>query len=127
MWQGDDSSRRHGPQRMQPCDLLHFLATQVTDQRLAHCRRLWRDAPTVPDVHLDEAWRLDPLYVHRVAVIENRKVRSEARRFDELSEMRQRELAQGHALHRLTAKAQNPDPERVLPAFRIASHVATCD
>src|ERR1044072_8105210 len=112
---------------MYSCDLLHFLTTQVTDQRLAHCGCLRRDASPVPYVHLYEPGRFDAFDVHGIAVIEDRKVRSEARRFDELSQMRQRKLAQRHALHRLTTETQNTDPERVLSGFRIASHVATPD
>jgi hypothetical protein len=88
---------------------------------------LWRYTPAVPDVHFDKSGRFDSLDVHSIAVIEDGKVRSEARRLDELAQMRYREFAQSHALHCLSTETQNSNPERVVSGVGVASHVSTAD
>src|SRR5574338_42857 len=108
-------------------DLLHFFTTQLTDQSLADCRRLRGHTPPIPDIHFDETWRFDSFDVNSVAMIENRKVRSQTRRLNELSQVRHGELPQGHALHRLPAETQNADPQRMLTSLWITSHVPTPD
>src|SRR2546426_759301 len=52
-------------------------------------------------------------------------MRTQTRGFDNLAQMRHREISQRHALHRLPAKTQNADAERVLSGFAVATHVAT--
>jgi hypothetical protein len=123
--QRHDCSRRDRPQWMQAGYLLHFFTTQVTDQRLANCGSLWRHTSSIPDIHLDKARRLNPFDVHSVTVIEDGKVRSEARGLNELSQVWQREFPQRHALHRLSTQTQNADAECVLARFGITSHVST--
>ena len=54
--------------------LLHFFATQLTDQCLSDSSHLWRDTPAVPYVHLNETRRLDPFDVNSLAVVEYRKM-----------------------------------------------------
>src|SRR5690348_185858 len=103
----NDRSRRDGSHRVQPRDLLHLFATQLADQRFTNGRHLWRDATSVPNIHFDKTRRLDAFDVDRLAVIEYGQVRTQTRGLDDLSQVGHGELAQGHALHRLTAKTQH--------------------
>src|ERR671926_781981 len=104
---------------MKSCNLLHFFTTHMTDQRFSDSSRLWRDTPAVPDVHLDETRRLDPFDVNSLAVVENREMRTQTRQLDNLAQVRHRELAQGHALHRLAAETQDAYAERVLSGLKV--------
>src|SRR5215213_1661569 len=112
---------------MHSSDLLHLFTTQVTDQRLSDRRSLWRHTPAVPDVHFDKPWRFDPFDVHSITMIQDRKVGSETRGLNELSQMRHRELPQGHTLHRLPTETQNADAERVVSGFGITPYISTSD
>src|SRR5690349_10309207 len=112
---------------MQSRNLLHFFTTQVRNQCLTHGSHLRLYAPPVPNVHLNEAGRLDSFDVDRFTVIEYREVRAEARALDDLAQVWHREFAQCHALHCLSTETEDADAERVLARFEITTHVAAAD
>src|SRR5258708_29865598 len=109
------------------CDLPNIILTEMTNERFADRGELRRHASTNPDIHLDETGGFDSLDVNRVAVVQDREMRAQSGSLDNTAQMRNRDLAQRHALHRLAAETQHADAESMVAGFGVAAHIATRD
>src|SRR5829696_3809051 len=58
-------------------------------------------------------------------MIEDGKMRTQARGLGDLAQVRHSELAQRHALHRLSTQTQDAYSKGVLPSFNVSLHVTT--
>src|SRR4051794_1183749 len=98
-------------------NLLNLTRFKMADQCFSDCCGLRRDATSNPDIHLDEIRRLDAIDIDSVAMIQNRKMRTESCAVHDLPQVWHRNLAQRHTLNGLPTQTQNTHAQGMLSGF----------